>query len=595
MVEISPLLSKAGSLAQEAHKEQFRAEGLPYFTHCVEVERILYEEWKIDDENILCAAILHDVIEDTDITLDEIRVSFGEDIAKLVDGVSKFRSENEDKAFSDRETVRKVFDRTLIDPRVAVLKIADRLHNMRTLGAMPKEKQVAKSRETLSVYSKLAESLGMWVVMKELEDLSFKYLNTTEYEKWKERLENDPRNSDLFIGHTVSSLEAIVRESDVNAKVMVRRNTLWRLRQKSEKIPRFRDVNDVVSFRVIVDDSGSIVSARDNCYKLLGRFREAYLEDEDYDRFRDYYVRKRDNSYSAIQITVDTPNGAVEIAITSLSREEFNNWGVVSLLKKGQKELSEHALKLVFTPTGQVKFFQKEATGVDFAYSISPGLGAQAVGLMVDGEKYPLSVVIPNGAVIEVIVGEQRIAPDAAVQEYSLPATERIIKEQLANVEKEMKIIEGKKRVEKILADKGLLNLVDLFSFEEHKLKAINLLYHLGCKGSLDNLYYLVGAGLVSSSDINKELNLNGITKNKLGLSSIRIEGIDEPGILEMVGTMIKQIGGNIGAIDLNRSLKDGNKEFSLRLVVENLNAKSEKLFDKLLHEDPRVREVLIV
>ena len=157
------------------------------------------------------------------------------------------------------------------------------------------------------------------------------------------------------------------------------------------------------------------------------------------------------------------------------------------------------------------------------------------------------------------------------------------------------KIVEGKKRVEKILTDKGLLNLVDLFSFEEHKLKVINLLYHLGCKGSLDNLYYLVGAGLVSSSDINKELNLNGITKNKLGLSSIRIEGIDEPGILEMVGTMIKRIGGNIGAIDLNRSLKDGNKEFSLRLVVENLNNKSETLFDKLLHEDPRVKGVLIV
>ena len=595
MVETSPLLSKAGRLAQEAHEGQFRAEGLPYFTHPVEVARILHEEWKIDDENILCAAVLHDVVEDTDITLDEIRVSFGEDIAKLVDGVLKFRSENGDKAFLDRETVRKVFDRTLIDPRVAVLRSADRLHNMRTLESMPRDKQLAKSRETLSVYSKLAESLGMWIVMKELEDLSFKYLNITEYEKWKERLENDPRNSDLFIGHTVSSLEAIVRESDVNASVEVRRNTLWRLRQKSEKIPRFRDINDVVSFRVIVDDSGSIVSARDNCYKLLGRFREAYLEDEDYDRFRDYYVRKRDNNYSAIQITIDTPNGAVEIAITSSSREEFNNWGVVSLLKKGQKELSEHALKLVFTPTGQVKFFQKEATGVDFAYSISSGLGAQAVGLIVDGEKNPLSVVIPNGAVIEVIVGEQRIAPDAAVQEYSLPATERIIKEQLANVEKENKIVEGKKRVEKILTDKGLLNLADLFSFEEHKLKVINLLYHLGCKGSLDSLYYLVGAGLVSSSDINKELNLNGITKNKLGLSSIRIEGIDEPGILEMVGAMVKQTGGNIGAIDLNRSLKDGNKKFSLRLVVENLNNKSEKLFDKLLHEDPRVKEVLIV
>jgi len=595
MVEISPLLTKASNLAQEAHEGQFRAEGLPYFTHCLEVSRILYEEWKIDDQNILCAAILHDVIEDTDTTLDEIRVSFGEDTAKLVDGVSKFRSENEDKAFSDRETVRKVFNRTLIDPRVAVLKIADRLHNMRTLGAMPKEKQVAKSRETLSVYSKLAESLGMWVVMKELEDLSFKYLNITEYEKWKERLDNDPRNSDLFIGHTVSSLEAIVRESDVNASVEVRRNTLWQLRQKSEKIPRFEDNNDAVSFRVIVEDKERLLGAKDNCYKLLGRFREAYSKEENYDRFRDYYVCSKDNKYSAIQMTINTPNGAVEIAITSFSKEEFNNWGVVSLLRRGQKELSEYALKLVFTPLGQVKFFPKEATGVDFAYSISPRLGAQATGLLIDGKESPLSTIIPNGSVIEIVVGEDRIAPEHSIREYCLPSTRRVIDEQLANVDKEFSILKGKQIVEEVLKERGLLNLVDLFSFEEHKLKVINLLYHLGCKGSLDSLYYLTGSGLISTGDFTRELDLIGIAKENLGLTSIRIEGSDEPGILEMVGAFVKQIGGNVGAIDLGRNMKDGKKIFFLRLVVENLNSESEKLFDKLLHEDPRVKEVLIV
>ncbi|MDZ4209699.1 MAG: HD domain-containing protein, partial [Candidatus Curtissbacteria bacterium] len=372
MVEkINFQLSKAHELAQEAHDGQFRAEGLPYFTHPVEVARILREEWKINDENILCAAILHDIVEDTDVTLKEIKIAFGEDVAKLVDGVSKFRSENGNES-SDRETVRKVFDRTLIDPRVAVLKIADRLHNMRTLESMPRDKQLAKSRETLSVYSKLAESLGMWMVMNELEDLSFKYLNITEYGKWKERLKNDPRNSDLFMAYTLSSLEAIVRESDVNAQVVVRKNTLWRLRQKSERITRFEDNNDAVSFRVIVEDNERPLEAKDNCYKLLGRFREAYLKEENYDRFRDYYVRSKDNKYSAIQMTINTLNGAVEIAITSSSKEEFNNWGVVSLLKKEQKELSEYALKLVFTPLGQVKFFPKEATGVDFAYSISP-------------------------------------------------------------------------------------------------------------------------------------------------------------------------------------------------------------------------------
>lgn len=595
MVENGFLLSKAHGLAQEAHEGQFRAEGLPYFTHCVEVARILHEEWEINDENMLCAAILHDVVEDTDVSLDEIKTSFGEDIAKLVDGVSKFRSENGDET-SDREMVRKVFDRTLIDPRVAVLKIADRLHNMRTLESMPQKKQLAKSRETLSVYSKLAESLGMWVVMKELEDLSFKYLNNVEYKKWKQRLENDPRNSDLFISHVVSSLEAIVRDGDVSVKVEVRKNTIWQLRKKSERIPRFEDNNDAVSFRVVVEDKEGLLEAKDSCYKLLGRFREAYSKEENYDRFRDYYVRSKDNKYSAIQMTVNTPNGAIEIAITSSSKEDFNNWGVVSLLRKGQKELSsEYALKLVFTPAGQVKFFPKEATGVDFAYSISPRLGAQATGLLIDKKEFPLSTIIPNGSVIEIVAGEDRIAPERSIRDYCLPSIKKVIDEQLANVDKEIRIVKGKQVVERVLKERGLLNLVDLFSFEEHRLKVINLLYHLGCKGSLDNLYYLTGSGLVSVGDFSRELDLIGITKEKLSLTSIRIEGLDEPGILEMVGAFVKQIGGNVGAIDLGRNTREGKKIFFLRLVVENLNKRSEKLFDKFLHEDPRVKEVLIV
>ncbi len=590
------MIERARQIADDAHRGQFREDGSPYFSHCLEVAGIISDEWGIKDESIVSAALLHDTVEDTSLSLDDIKNSFGEDIALLVDGVSKFKSDQLKSGDPDRETLKKVFDRNLIDPRIAVLKLADRLHNMRTLGSMPKEKQVPKARETLEVYAKLAESLGMWVVMKELEDLSLKYINPQEYERLKIQFENDPRSNELFISHTISSIESVARQSGIEMAVTVRKNSLWRLRHKSERVPRFKDINDVVSFRVVVNGGSELEFARDNCYKLLGIFREKYSTNEEIEKFSDSFSQPQENSYSAIQMTVNSPHGAIEIAITSSSKEEFNNWGVVSLLRKGNRELSNFALKLVFTPEGQVKFFPKEATGVDFAYSISRGLGAQAVSLLVDGEDHPLSFVIPNGSIVEIVTGEQRIAPDLSLYEYCLPPTKRVIEEQTGNLVREERIVKGKALVEDIIREKcGLLDLVDLFSFDEYKLKLTNLLYHLGCKGSLSNLYYLIGSGLISSELLSQQIISNGLTKNDLFLSTVLVEGVDRPGILEQVGAVIKKVGGNVGALDFKRKKEDGKLVFSLRLVVENLENFQIKELRAEIKKNCRMKKILIV
>ncbi len=584
------LRETASLFAEEKHRGQFRIDGLPYFSHCEAVARIISEEWGINDNDLIIAAYLHDVVEDTSVTSDEIRELFGSSVAALVEGVSKFKSD------SARETLRKVLDLNLIDPRAAILKLGDRLHNMRTLDVMPPEKQVAKAQETLEVYSKLAESLGIWVVMKELEDLSLKYVDPEGFVNLSDQFQNDARTGDLFMTHMVSSLESQVRESGIKANVVVRKNSLWRLRHKSERVPRYRDVNDVISLRVIVDGNSTTETARNDCYKFFGILREQHSDIENTEKFNDYFSNPQDNGYSAIQMTINTPQGAVEIAITTLSREEFNNWGVVSLIKKGERELSQYARKLVFTPSGQVKFFAKEATGVDFAYSISRGLGAQAVGLVVDGNKQPLSFVIPNGSTVEIITGEQKIAPDGILMNYCSPYTRKIIEEQLGDLVREQRIKEGKDSIEKVIIEKcGLIDLIDLFSFDEYRLKLTNILYQLGCKGSLTSLYYLVGSNLMSVEKLVDQLTLNGLTKDELKLSTILLEGGDRPGMLENVGSIVNRVGGNVGALDLKRQKNEGEYLFSLRLVVENLSEDAKEKIKEDFEKNNGVRRILVV
>lgn len=224
----TPKIAAALELAKQAHEGQLRKTGEPFYYHPIAVAQIL-QSWGLgDDEDLIVAALLHDVPEDNEnIGLDAVSGAFGPGVARLVDGVTKVDSQTSQNV--DRDTHKKVSARSYLEPKIALIKIADRLHNMRTLSGMRPEKQIEKSTETLEIYAKLAQSLGLWSVKKELEDLSFMYLDPERFEQTKLEVDSDPRLEPNFLAHTSSSLENMLAEKGIKARVAVRVNGYWGL------------------------------------------------------------------------------------------------------------------------------------------------------------------------------------------------------------------------------------------------------------------------------------------------------------------------------------------------------------------------------
>ncbi|MFA5750027.1 MAG: HD domain-containing protein [Candidatus Shapirobacteria bacterium] len=574
----SDRLVSAYNFAQKSHEGQFRKSGEPYFTHCVEVFNILKNEWGVKDEDCLIAALLHDTVEDTDITPEQLKSEFGNEIAELVSGVTKLKSS------TDRETLKKVLNKSYIDPRVSILKLADRLHNMRTLEFMKPEKQIDKSRETLDVYTRLAESLGIWSAKTELEDLCFKYLDPKKYQKILSELKTDKRLSPDFTCYLTSRLEQLLFDNN-NGQIETRKNGCWILTEKQEKmalkgkssVDSFKDINDVISFRVKLSSINDI-------YRVLHEIHSDFGEMVDYDRFDEFIgANKRVNGYQALQTTINFPQGPVEIALMTKEMEEFNNWGVISLINE-KKDLKDYVLKLIFTPTGSVRFLPKNATGVDFAAAINPRVLAEAESINIDGIDKPLTVVIPNASTIRVNIGESRRAPIEGLEDYALPQTRKVIQEQRIKEKKDILIKKGQEVLESILIPRGLLVLTDVGD-------SINsILYKFGCQG-INDFYFMLGNGSVKENLINKELNLAGITKEKLRITSIRLKGQDKAKVLVDVIKKISDMDKNIIHIDQ----KNKNGDFNIRILVKDMSKEDETLLQQYLSEDKRFSEGLVI
>lgn len=590
----NPIVKKAHDLAKRMHEGQTRDQGTPYFSdHLYPVAQIIYEEWGIENPNMVAAAFLHDTIEDTSLTLEEIVYLFdenGAEIAFLVEGVTQFKSEKSlTKEENDRETLRKVFNKNLIDPKVGVLKLADRLHSMRTMDTALKQKQVPKSKETLEVYSSLAESLGMWVVKRELENLALKYADPENYKKYWELLNLDSRTNNHFIAYMTTLIATKLHNEGVNSQVFDRITSLARLREKS-KTRLFKDIDDVVSFRVIVDGK-NVNESKANALKALGIIWSEFGNYDDPERFDNFYYIPRDNGYSAFQVTLNLEEGAVKIVVASEEKEDYNNWGVVSLLRSGITDLRENSLKLVFTPTGQVRFFPERANGYDFAYHIDERMGAQATEMIINGKKVDIASVIPNGATVQILVGEYRMVPDKNALFHTLPKTAKKISKQFLELEMADQETKGREIVTKIVSLSGILDLEDLFHIAEHTPKLVETLYRLGAKSSLKRLYQSVGSGVLSEQDLVSELDRNNITKKSLGLTSITVQGSDEKGLLNYYSSRIVEIGGNIRWIEGGGD----NSRFTIHMVVEGLSGNSEQNLKKFLEEDKRIDTLLLV
>ncbi|MFA6361490.1 MAG: HD domain-containing protein, partial [Candidatus Shapirobacteria bacterium] len=470
------------------------------------------------------------------------------------------------------------------DPRVSILKLADRLHNMRTLEFMKPEKQIDKSRETLDVYTRLAESLGIWSAKTELEDLCFKYLDPKKYQKILSELKTDKRLSPDFTCYLTSRLEQLLFDNN-NGQIETRKNGCWILTEKQEKmalkgkssVDSFKDINDVISFRVKLSSINDI-------YRVLHEIHSDFGEMVDYDRFDEFIgANKRVNGYQALQTTINFPQGPVEIALMTKEMEEFNNWGVISLINE-KKDLKDYVLKLIFTPTGSVRFLPKNATGVDFAAAINPRVLAEAESINIDGIDKPLTVVIPNASTIRVNIGESRRAPIEGLEDYALPQTRKVIQEQRIKEKKDILIKKGQEVLESILIPRGLLVLTDVGD-------SINsILYKFGCQG-INDFYFMLGNGSVKENLINKELNLAGITKEKLRITSIRLKGQDKAKVLVDVIKKISDMDKNIIHIDQ----KNKNGDFNIRILVKDMSKEDETLLQQYLSEDKRFSEGLVI
>jgi GTP pyrophosphokinase/guanosine-3',5'-bis(diphosphate) 3'-pyrophosphohydrolase len=429
-------LSKAYNFAVKAHENQKRDSGDPYSNHPIAVANIL-TELKLDSATI-ATGLLHDTIEDTHATYETIKSEFGEEVADLVDGVTKISVfENQATPTSKAENFRKLILATSKDIRVLLVKIADRLHNMRTIDAISKvEKKERIAKETMEIYAPLADRMGMHRIRDELEDLSFEVLNNNARELIKKRLDEikeDKVNSFNSISLEFSSL---LNEHKINADIFGREKTpfsIWRKVQK--KRISLEQISDIIGFRVILDSV-------EDCYKTLGIFHNRWNCIPG--KFKDYISSPKINKYQSIHTSIIGPNRRpIEIQLRTLPMHEYAERGIAShwKYKSSEKfnsltwkeydwladlveiidknENPEHSYEYTklqmfqenvfcFTPKGSVIKLPKDATPIDFAYAVHTKIGNSTVACKINGNDSELQSILYNGDVVDIITSKNK-------------------------------------------------------------------------------------------------------------------------------------------------------------------------------------------
>src|SRR3954449_11904346 len=439
------LLNAAYVYAMQQHGQQVRASGDPYFSHPLQVAALL-TDLKLDDATI-AAALLHDTIEDTDATRIEIERRFGREIASLVEGLTKIKKlDLVSKEAKQAENLRKLLLAIVEDVRVLLVKLADRLHNMRTLNFMKAEKRARIAQETLDIYAPLAGRMGMQDMREELEDLSFRTLDPEAYSVVMQRLDSLAERNRNLIGEIESQLSKNLQKNGVAARVYGRRKQPFSIWTKMErKSVGFEQLSDIFGFRVVMKDLES-------CYRALGVVHTTWPVVPG--RFKDYISTPKQNDYRSIHTTVIGPgNQRVELQIRTEEMEQIAEFGIAAhafykdgvgspteLLKResnafawlrhtigilsesaNPEEFLEHTkLELFhdqvfcFTPKGKLIALPRQANVIDFAYAVHTDVGNSAVGCKINGKFAPLSSELQNGDEVEVLTSEAQAAPPSA-------------------------------------------------------------------------------------------------------------------------------------------------------------------------------------
>ncbi len=498
-------------VAHEAHEGQTRSSGEPYIIHPVAVARIL-AEMHLDMET-LQAALLHDVIEDTEVSKEELQEQFGEAVAELVDGVSKLdKLKFRDRKEAQAENFRKMVLAMVQDIRVILIKLADRTHNMRTLGALRPDKRRRIARETLEIYSPLAHRLGIHNIKTELEELGFEALYPNRSRVLKEVVKAARGNRKEMISRIHRELEGRIKEAGLTARVFGREKNLYSIYNKMKsKEYKFHTIMDIYAFRIVVDNA-------DTCYRVLGQVHSLFKPRPG--RVKDYIAVPKANGYQSLHTSMIGPHGSpVEVQIRTEDMDQMADKGVAahwayksgsntkgttaqikaqrwmqSLLELQQSagssfEFIENVKSdlfpdeiYVFTPKGRIVEMPVGATAVDFAYAVHTDVGNTCVGARVDRTPYPLSKALKNGQTVE-IISAPGARPNAAWLNYVVTSRARA---------KIRQVLKTMRRDESIMLGRRLLN----HALGRHSIDSIypENLQHLLSELKLDSVDDLLAA-----------------------------------------------------------------------------------------------------
>ncbi len=509
-------LNRAYVFAMKKHSGQFRTSGDPYYSHPIEVAGIL-TKFRLDSASII-AGLLHDTVEDTDTTIDEVRRLFGDQVASLVDGLTKLATiEQKSGSSKQAENFRKLLLAMSDDIRVLLIKLADRLHNMRTLHYCPEDKRARIAKETLDIYAPLAERIGMQEVKDELEEIAFSELYKEAHDSIIARLSFLREQGSDIIPKIIETLEHDMSENGIEATVTGREKapySIWKKMQ--QKNASFEQLSDIMAFRICVDDVAA-------CYQALGVIHSKYHMVPR--RFKDYISTPKPNGYQSIHTGVIGPEDTrIEVQIRTYQMHEIAEKGVAAhwAYKQGQKaegmhfrwirellEILEQAdnpeeflenTKLemyndqvfCFTPKGDLIGLPRGSTPVDFAYAVHSRVGDTCVGAKVNGEIAPLRTVLQNGDQVDILTSKAQ-HPSTEWDRFVVTGKAKAaIRRYVRATKREQFVSLGKEILERLFKGESL-------EFSDRVL--VNVLQNFNAE-TIDDIFSKVGEGLVTGWDV---------------------------------------------------------------------------------------------
>lgn len=526
------MIRKAFDVAVEAHKDMRRKSGEPYIYHPIAVAKICAEEMGLGPTAVICA-LLHDTVEDTYITLEDIEELFGDSACQIIDGLTKIPEVFDENISIQAENFRKMILTISDDLRVVLIKLADRLHNMRTLSSMRSDKQLKIASETNFLYAPLAHRLGLYTIKSELEDLCLKYMNPTAYEEVESKLKSTKAVRQRFIRRFMNPIKDALNNEGYVFDIKARTksvSSIWR-KMNSKKIP-FEEVFDLFAIRIILDTPEEL--EKPDCWRVYSIVTDFYQPNPN--RLRDWISTPRANGYESLHTTVMSPNGKwVEVQIRSLRMDQiaekglaahynykeskngenkFDRWigEIRDLLENPSQDaidfVNEFKLNLfneeiyVFTPKGELRVLPTGATTLDFAFDIHTDIGLQCIGAKVNNKLVPLSHELKNGHQVEIITSSKQ-KPNEEWLKFAITARAKQKIKGALNEERNKIADDGKEILDR--------------KFKQHNIRFISenisLLEKYYNVSTATDLYIRIAKGKVDLAKLRQIKNVGGVLK----------------------------------------------------------------------------------